>query len=101
MLELTLSGDPAQEWVTALDGVKYLFRVQLNTRSDSWTLDINTEQDVPLSLGIPLVLGADLLANHRVMAGMLFLVDYTGVHKDPKSTNIANYVMIYMTFNRF
>jgi hypothetical protein len=95
MLELTLSGDPAQEWVTALDGVKYLFRVQLNTRSDSWILDINTEQDVPLSLGIPLVLGADLLANHRVMRGMLFLVDYTGTGGDPKANDLFSYSMIY------
>jgi hypothetical protein len=94
MLELPLSGDPAQEWVTALDRVKYLFRVQLNTRSDSWTLDINTEQDVPLSLGIPLVLGADLLANYRVMAGMLFLVDYTGTGDDPTGDNLDQYGLV-------
>lgn len=98
-LELALSDDPAQEWVTALDGVKYLFQVQLNTRSDSWTLDINTEQDVPLSLGIPLVLGADLLANHRVMAGMLFLVDYTGTGDDPTGDNLSSYGLIWSDGN--
>lgn len=97
--ELPLSGDPAQEWVSALDGTKYLFRVQLNTRSDSWTLDINTEQDVSLSLGIPLVLGADLLANHRVMRGMLFLVDYTGTGDDPTGDNLAQYGLIWSDGN--
>ena len=95
MLELPLSGDPAQEWVTALNGVKYLFRVQVNTRADGWTLDINTEQDVPLSLGIPLVLGADLLANHRVMSGMLFLVDYTGTGDDPTGDNLISYGLVW------
>jgi len=98
-LELALSDDPAQEWVTALDGVKYLFRVQVNTRADGWTLDINTEQDVALSLGIPLVLGADLLANHRVMAGLLFLVDYTGTGNDPTGDNLSRYGLIWSDGN--
>lgn len=98
-LELPLSRDPAQEWVTALDGVKYLFRVQLNTRSDSWTLDINTEQDEPLSLGTPLVLGADLLTNHRIMSGMLFLVDYTGTGEDPTGDNLTSYGLIWSDGN--
>lgn len=94
-LELPFSNDPAQEWVSALAGTKYLFRVQLNTRSDTWTLDLNTEQDEPLSLCLPLVLGADLLANHRVMSGLLYLVDYNGTGADPTGDNLTDYGLVW------
>lgn len=83
-LILPISNDPAQTFVTEIDSTKYLFRVQYNTRSGIWTLDINTENDTPLSLGLPLVLGADLLANNRVIKGMmLFVVDYSNSGVDP------------------
>lgn len=82
-LILPISNDPAQAFVTEIDGSKYLFRVQYNTRQGTWTLDINTENDTPLSLGLPLVLGSDLLANNRVITGLLYVVDYSNTGVDP------------------
>ena len=85
LLELPMTNDPAQQWVSELAGVKWLFRTQHNTRSASWTLDILRENNEALSVGLPLVLGADLLANHRVMDGMLFVVDYSNSGIDPSA----------------
>lgn len=89
-LILSLSNEPAQAFVTELDGIKYLFRVQYNTRQDGWTLDINTENDIPLSLGLPLVLGSDLLANNRVIKGILYVVDYSNTGIDPSLNDWGN-----------
>ena len=82
-VELPITSQPAQEWVTRLGEVKYLFRLQYNTRADRWTLDILTEQGEPLALGIGLSIGVDLLASSQVMPGLLYLVDYSGADTDP------------------
>lgn len=93
--ELPMSDDPSQEFVCELGDIKYLFRVQLNVRADLWTLDVNTVDDEPIALGLPLVLGADLLANERFTHGVLFLVDYAGTGLDPTADNLADYGLIW------
>lgn len=93
--ELPMSDEPSQEFICELDGDKYLFRVQLNVRADLWTLDVNTVDDEPISLGIPLVLGVDLLANERFVKGLLFLVDYSGKGVDPAGDTLGDYGLIW------
>lgn len=93
--ELPMSDEPSQEFICELDGDKYLFRVQLNVRADLWTLDVNTVDDEPISLGIPLVLGVDLLANERFVKGLLFLVDYSGKGADPTGDTLGDYGLIW------
>lgn len=93
--ELPISDEPSQEFICELDGIKYLFRVQLNVRGDFWTLDVNTVDDEPIALGIPLVLGADLLANERFIHGVLFLVGYSGKGVDPTGDTLGEYGLIW------
>lgn len=93
--ELPMSDEPSQEFICDLDGNKFLFRVQLNVRGEFWTLDVNTVDDEPISLGIPLVLGADLLANERFIHGMLFVVDYSGKGVNPTADNLGEYGLIW------
>lgn len=93
--ELPMTDDASQEFVCELNKVKYLFRVQLNVRAGVWTLDVNSSNDETIIAGLPLVLGADLLANERFTSGMLFLVDYSGSNLDPTAKNFGNYGLIW------
>lgn len=95
MYELPMTGDPSQEFICEIGGNKYLFRVQLNVRGDLWTLDVNTFDDTPIVQGIPLALGADLLATERFTYGTLFVVDYSGNEADPNADNLADYGLIW------
>lgn len=93
--ELPTTNKPSQEFVCELNKVKYLFRVQLNVRGGIWTLDVNTSEDIPIILGLPLVMGADLLNNERFTTGRLFLVDYSGSGLDPTAKNFGNYGLVW------
>lgn len=93
--EIPTTNDPSQEFTCEIDRVSYLFRIRLNVRGDVWTLDVNTSDDAPIVLGLPLVMGADLLATERFARGMLFLVDYTGRGNDPTGDNFGNYGLIW------
>lgn len=93
--ELPMTADASQEFVSTIDGVKYLFRVQLNVRADIWTIDVNTVADIPIIAGMPLVMGVDLLSTERFARGILFLVDYSGQGVDPTADNISNYGLIW------
>lgn len=93
--ELPMTDDASQEFISTIDKVKYLFRVQLNVRADIWTIDISTSVDNPIITGLPLVMGVDLLSTERFARGMLFLVDYSGRGGDPTADNISNYGLIW------
>lgn len=95
MYEIPTTDDPSQEFISELDGKKYLFRIKLNTRAEVWTLDINTVADEPIITCLPLVLGVDLLSTERFANGMLFLVDYSGRGKDPSVDNFGEYGLIW------
>lgn len=95
ILELPLTNDASQQCVVAFAGQKYQINVDLNTRSNLWTLSISTEQGDPLIQGVALVLGADLLSNNRFSAGMLYLVDYTGKGLDPTADNLTGFGLVW------
>lgn len=95
ILELPLTGDFSQQFVTAINGQKYQFNIDLNTRSGLWTLSISTEFGEPLIQGIPLVLGADFLSNNRFTDGLLYLVDYTGRGLDPSQDNLTDFGLVW------
>ena len=93
--ELPITNDPSQEFICELDGKNYLFRLQLNVRSDSWTLDISTGEDDPIVQGLSLSLGADLLVNERFLRGSLFIVDYKNTDLDPSGDNLKDYGLVW------
>lgn len=95
MYELPITSDPSQEFICKINEQKYLLRIKLNVRAETWTLDVNTSDDEPIITCIPLVLGVDLLGTERFETGMLFLVDYSGRGEDPGADNLDDYGLIW------
>ena len=66
--EIPLSPQPQALNVTFPSGVSYDLRlVYLFTPNDCWELDINDSDGNPIVCGIPLVTGADLLAQYAYL----------------------------------
>jgi hypothetical protein len=62
--EIPLSPSP-QKLHIALSGTDYTIWLAWNTVSNLWVLDIGDTNETMLLSGIPLVTGADLLAQHK------------------------------------
>jgi len=54
----------------SLDGTTYRMKIVWNTRGEFWTLSLFTLQDVPILLGIKLVLDSDLLVPYKTVQGI-------------------------------
>lgn len=51
----------------SLGGITYGIRTLWNVPAQCWMMDIYTEADVPILTGIPLITGADLLAQYQYL----------------------------------
>lgn len=68
----------AQTFNVSLANVDYNMRLVWNPISACWMLDISDTDGVPVVLGIPLVTGADLLAQYTylgIRGGLVVTVD--------------------------
>jgi hypothetical protein len=72
--EVPLQSGTPQTLSISLAGVTYNLTLTFNTVAQSWTLDIDDSSGNPLVHGIPLVTGADLLAQYGYLnfGGQLF-----------------------------
>jgi hypothetical protein len=61
--EIPLSSTP-QTFTIALGGVTYTLTFRWNTQNAAWTMDIGDAAGSPLVSGIPVITGADLLAQY-------------------------------------
>jgi hypothetical protein len=72
-----VSSIPNYEFKTDLDGVTYTLAFRYNSRMDRWIMDIKTEDDDPIIMGIPILLGVSLVkrfADSRLPAGDIFAI---------------------------
>lgn len=89
ILKLPTSTDPSvpdYRQTTALAGRDYHFRFHWNQRQGRWHMDIADERENWLARGLPLVLGARLLAglvDARLPPGDLLVVDFRGLGRLP------------------
>lgn len=92
--EIPLTAE-AQSFDIALAGVTYHMRLYWNAVLHCWVLDILTEDQTPLVLGIPIVTGIDLLAQYRYLgfSGHLIVQTSAGLDvnaaTDPNATTAA------------
>lgn len=96
ILELPVTSDAAQTFVTQLGDVKYQFDVIYNDRSSVWTMTITefVSQAVIIS-GLPLVLGQPLLEPYNFGIGELIVVDTSESSRDAGADDMGTRVKVY------
>jgi hypothetical protein len=62
--EIPVSASP-QRFNIPLGGTEYELELRWNHVAGAWVLNISTPAGVPVLHGLPLITGADLLAQHR------------------------------------
>lgn len=83
------------EQTTEINGVTLLLVVKFNTISEIWTVDIkNEDTNTWLILGLPLVLGCDILAPYKFGLGALILVDNSNQHIDAGIDELGDRVVL-------
>lgn len=96
ILELPISSDPAQSFVTQLGDTKFRFEIKFNDRSSVWTMDLIDEvTKEPLLYSIPLVLGLDLLEPYNLGIGHLLVVDESNRGRDAGPGDLGSRVKAY------
>lgn len=77
--EIPLSAN-AQTFDIVLSGIDYFMQVVWNSIASCWILDIADSNNNPLIQGIPLITGADLLAQYQSVGigGSLVVSDTSG-----------------------
>lgn len=86
----------AQKFAIQLAGVQYQMTL-IWRNAAGWVLDIANNDRTPLIQGIPLVAGADLLAQYRYLGigGQLFVMSDPAVLAPPTQTNLGIETHLY------
>lgn len=101
-LPTELAGSSTQR--TALDGVDYALRFTHNSRSDSWSLDVDAiggsgRDTVPIVTGMRLFIGNDLLRyatrSGLTPRGLLFALSNDGSRRAPTASELGTRVRLY------
>lgn len=96
ILMLPTSNDPAQSFVTQLGSVKYQFDICWNDRAGVWNMDMTiASTQTPILQGVPLLLGADLLADYNLNMGSMIVVDEMGTSTDATVDDLGNRINVY------
>jgi hypothetical protein len=87
-----------QTFTVTLSGVIYTFTIQYrNVPEAGWVLDIGDANNNPLVQGIPLITGADLLAQYTYLGfvGGLYVQTTTDPDAVPTFTNLGTDGQVY------
>lgn len=98
LIKLPLRSDiPKSEFRVDLDGVTYTFAFRFNFRMERWIMDLKTENNVPLIMGIPVLIGTDFLERFQsadLPPGNLFAVNLEDEFVDADREDLGNNVII-------
>ena len=76
-----------------LDDSTYMFRFRFNTRLDKWLMDIATEDEINLLVGIPLLPGTLLssrFTDSRLPQGRLFIFNTVDENRECGRNDLGN-----------
>jgi hypothetical protein len=98
-----ISSLPNYEFKTDLDSVTYILALRYNSRMDRWIMDIKTEDDDPIIMGRPILLGVSLLAQYvdpRLPDGDIFAINLgTTIQEAGKEDLGSNVLLLYQEAN--
>lgn len=90
-------GDPNYRLETTIDGVPYIMDMRWNSRDAAHYMDLYTEDETPIVLGLKLVLGVYLgrYINHTLFRnGAFVMVDTSGQRRDATLDDIGARVQL-------
>jgi hypothetical protein len=97
--KLPLRSDiPKYEFRIDLDLTTYTLAFRFNRRQGRWIMDVKTETDTPLVMGIPVLIGVDLLARFVIDGlpeGNLFAANIENDFVDAGRDDLGNNVVIF------
>lgn len=94
--EIPLSPVP-QRFSIQLGGVFYRLRLLWNRPANCWVLDVADQNDVPMVQGIPIITGADLLAQYGYLGfgGQLIAQTDSDPYAVPTAENLGTTGHLY------
>lgn len=87
----------AQRFLITLAGITWQLRVRWSPASACWVLDIADAAGVPVLSGVPMVTGADLLAQYAYLGigGALYVQSDDSVDAVPTFANLGSIGHLY------
>lgn len=100
MIQLPMFSDESTyKYTIDIDDGVFGFRFYFNARSETWRMDIESEDGETLAGGIPLLVNTDLLAffsNPDLPAGSIYLIDNLDTGAEMGFQNVDDYSLIYI-----
>ena len=97
-IELPIAHDtPHQSFSVQLDGSVYQVRLRYNSRAGHWAMDLADAGGNPLTVGIAVRLGVDLLAQYSSVSfppGVLFALNWVDQYQEPDRDNLGRDVSL-------
>lgn len=96
VVELPLTAAPAQAFTTQLGEKKFFVEVKLNSRNGVWTIDLlddATREEI--IIGLPILLGVDLLDAYNFPYGALIAIDKTGQGREAGEDDLGSRVGLF------
>jgi len=95
-LEIPLTAEP-QKFSITLAGVSYQLVLKWNVPANCWVLDIYSEAGVAILAGVPLVTGANLLAQYDYLnfGGELICESAFNLNAVPTFSNLGSTSHVY------
>lgn len=97
--EVPITPGTPQTFAISLNGVVYQLTLNFCTDNQTWTLNIAAQDNTPIANGIPLVTGADLLAQYEYLGigGSLFVQTDGNPYAVPGFTALGDTGHLYFT----
>ena len=76
MVKVPFTSNPWESFSCALNGNTYQFQTNYNERNGVWSFDLYDDTTgAPLVMGVPILLGCDLLAPYGLGIGSMYAID--------------------------
>ena len=98
MVELPVTSEfSAYDFRTTLEGTVYTFNIRYNERMDRWVFDILTSSEEQIIMGVPILLGVNLLGMYqdkRLPLGVLFAINLKDELVEAKRDDLGTNVLL-------
>lgn len=98
LIKIPLRNDiPSYEFKVDLDGTTYTIKIRYNTRTGIWVMDLYTDNDVAIIVGIPLLVGTiffDRFTDDRLPEGDMFILNIEDEDAEATRDNLNENVLL-------